>query len=635
MDLFAKSEWIWVSAGECADQYAEFCDILTYAGKCAVEMRLSCDSDYVLYINGSYVSSNQYGDYEHYKIYDVLDITPYLHMGENSIGILVYHCGVDTSRYLPAKAGLIYEVLSDGEILAYSSTQTRSRVSPTYATGNRVFVSSQLGYTFFYDATKATAEGFELSVCVEKHCEFFSRPIKKAKLLERRPMKAVTRCDDMHYLIDLGGETVGLPSLEFLSETEQALTVAWGEHIEDGGVRRVIGGRHFYFEYRATAGKNSFTEYMLRIGCRYLEVFSEAPIVLGYVGVRPQVYETEVRPVHFAKELDRKIYDICVNTLQCCMMEHYVDCPWREQALYAFDSRNQMLCGYFAFRDGNAAYARANLKLIGQDHRAGGLLSICYPCGTKLAIPSFSLYYLIAIKEYLEHTGDTGLAAELLAKMRGILDAFFANSKDGLVQRFEGGELWNFYDWSKFSEGTLGVSESAEADAVINCLFVMALDAFESICGAVGAEFPYFGAAEQLRARIKEAFWCDDSGIFTMRRGREEYTALANALAILAGVVSGADAERVCEALASGRLVDCSLSMKVFAYDALLNTDMAHYRDFVIAEIRKNYGRMLEVGSDTVWETVNGASDFGGAASLCHGWSAIPIYIYHKLGMAK
>ena len=34
------------------------------------------------------------------------------------------------------------------------------------------------------------------------------------------------------------------------------------------------------------------------------------------------------------------------------MMEHYVDTPWREQCLYAFDARNQMLCGYYAFENG-------------------------------------------------------------------------------------------------------------------------------------------------------------------------------------------------------------------------------------------------------------------------------------------
>jgi hypothetical protein len=59
------------------------------------------------------------------------------------------------------------------------------------------------------------------------------------------------------------------------------------------------------------------------------------------------------------------------------------------------------------------------------------------------------------------------------------------------------------------------------------------------------------------------------------------------------------------------------------------------YAEYVLAEIRKNYALMLDAGSDTVWETLKGESDFGRAGSLCHGWSSVPIYFYHKLGIAR
>ena len=42
---------------------------------------------------------------------------------------------------------------------------------------------------------------------------------------------------------------------------------------------------------------------------------------------------------------------------------------------------------------------------------------------------------------------------------------------------------------------------------------------------------------------------------------------------------------------------------------------------------------MLDDGSTTVWETLEGAEAFHNAGSLCHGWSAVPIYVYHRLGM--
>jgi hypothetical protein len=38
---------------------------------------------------------------------------------------------------------------------------------------------------------------------------------------------------------------------------------------------------------------------------------------------------------------------------------------------------------------------------------------------------------------------------------------------------------------------------------------------------------------------------------------------------------------------------------------------------------------MLFHGATSFWETLLGGADFGGAGSLCHGWSAVPIYFYH------
>lgn len=120
-----------------------------------------------------------------------------------------------------------------------------------------------------------------------------------------------------------------------------------------------------------------------------------------------------------------------------------------------------------------------------------------------------------------------------------------------------------------------------------------------------------------------------------MNAGQEQYTALGNALAILAEVVTGDEAEVLCQKLVGGELVECSLSMKIMMYQALINTDAEQYRQHILSEIRANYTKMLDAGSTTVWETIEGASAFGHAGSLCHGWSAVPVYIYHKLGITK
>ena len=351
MKLFEKSKWIWINEHAGNDEYGEFFDTFEYSGGNAV-CRISVDGDYTLWINGKYVDANQFGDFEHYKNYDTVDIKKHLTVGKNTVSVLVWHFGKISMRYRPASAGLIYEIVSGDDVLCVSDEATKSRLSPSYQNGRCKNITGQLGLGFAYDANKDdgaifTGCGFDGSVLVDKKCTFFPRVGEKMRLGKESPMSWVKDFDGKRYLIDLGAEVVGVPVLRFESEEKQNVIFAWGEHIDDGCVRRLVGGRDFSFEYTAKPGRNDYTNYMLRLGLRYVEVFAEKPIRLEYAGVIPQYYPTVRTKAVLENELDQRIYDLCVRTLELSMMEHYVDCPWREQCLYVFDSRNQMLCGYY------------------------------------------------------------------------------------------------------------------------------------------------------------------------------------------------------------------------------------------------------------------------------------------------
>lgn len=631
MKKFKLAKWIWVDEKSAPDTYGEFYDEFVWE-EGEINCLLSCDGDYTLYINGEYVASNQYGDYEWYKSYDSIDITPYLKKGKNSIAVLVWHFGADSQRYIKAKPGLIFELQSKGKVLLASGENTLARYSVAYKQGLQKLVTRQLGFSFAYDATqeddwKISGKGLQSAVLIDKNCSFIERPIQKLKLLECVHGRVII-AENKHYIIDLGKETVGLVSLDFMSPAVQKITVAWGEDLQDGHVRQRIEHRDFSFDYVAKAGRNEYVNYMLRLGCRYIEIYTEAPIEIECVGLIPQVYPVEEKQVKLDNALDQKIYDACVNTLKLCMMEHYVDTPWREQCLYVYDSRNQALCGYNAFEGGNADYVRANLKLISQDRREDGLLAICYPCGMDLTIPSFSLYYFMQVNEYLKNTGDITLAQEVYDKLISVLNVFINNRKDGLVLKFEGENHWNFYDWSPHLDGELHGTEDAIPDLMINLLFILALQNLREIAFKIGKTFAYEDLLEESKKRANEAFFNAETGLYSMTVGGREYTVLGNALAILAGLEL--DKEYVCEKIVNGELSDCSLSMKIFKYDALLVTDKEKYHEWELNEIRREYGKMIEQGN-TVWETIDGASAFDDAGSLCHGWSAIPVYYYTKL----
>lgn len=627
MLAFKQAKWVWVEKDCSPDTYGEFFDEFTWE-EGNVNCLLSCDSDYTLFINGKFVASNQYGDFEWYKSYDTIDITKYLKKGKNTIAVLAWYFGTDSQRYLKATAGLIFELQSNGVALLASGENTRARYSNAYKQGAKKLVTYQLGYSFCYDATKeddwkTTGNGFQKAVLINKKSSFVERPTKKLKLLER-VHGTVVLSEDNHCILDLGKETVGLATLKFLSTTAQKIVVAWGEDVQNGHVRQKIENRDFSFEYIAKKGENNYTNYMLRLGCRYLEIYTEAPIEIEYIGLIPQVYSVEEKKAVLKDALDQKIYDACVNSLKLCMMEHYVDTPWREQCLYVYDSRNQALCGYQVFENGNTDYVRANLKLISKDRRDDGLLAICYPCGMDLTIPSFSLYYFMEINEYLQHTCDLSLAEEVYDKLISILNVFIRNRKIGLVLKFEGKNHWNFYDWSPYLDGALHGTEDAVPDLMINVLFVLALQNLREIDKKLGKSFAYETLLEESKQYTKEAFYNSESGLYSMTIDGNEYTVLGNSLAIIAGLTTQAESRHICEKIADGELSDCSLSMKIFKYDALLATDKVKWQGYVRNEIRRDYVKMLEQG-DTVWETIAGASDFDNAGSLCHGWSAIPI----------
>lgn len=632
--VFENARWIWNDKSFNKNEYCEFCDTFKYErGK--VNIRISVCGDYTLFINGEYVSSNQYADFEYYKVYDNIDITQYLKQGENTVSVLAWYFGKSGMRYLTPSSGLIYEIFDNNGIVCESNSQTLSRKSIAYLSGSEKKISPQLGYSFTYDSTKedewlkGELDGFSESVVIQEKKEFYERPVKKHLIKDLCKGEVISQ-GSSRYLIDLGEEVVGLCSFSINSKKEQNINISYGECLDNGHVKRKIDNRDFSFDYVAKAGKNTYTNYMLRLACRYIEIECEDDLEIEYIGILPQTYPVKEKSVSMENLLDNQIYNACVNTLKLCMMEHYVDCPWREQCLYSYDSRNQILSGYYAFEDGNTDYARANLYLMSKDNRIDELLSICFPSGEDLTIPAFSLYYILAIREFIEYTGDLKLAESVFGKLKKIMKAFCDNMSDGLVCSFEGENHWNFYDWSPYASGSLHCKDDGKADFIINCVFLMGLDSFDYICKRLGAINEYASLAEGIKLKLKEKFY--DGETFFISDSSEDATELANSFAVLLGIADEAQSQRICEKLARGQLVECSLSMKPFKYDALLKVNKEKYKPVILGEIRQTYKKMLDEGSTTVWETINGASDFDNAGSLCHGWSAIPVYYYHILG---
>lgn len=630
---FARAGRIWITDAYRENEYGEFLDFFPRRDGAPTELRITVAGDYSVWVNGTWTASSQYGDYPHYKVYDTVALDRFLRPGKNTLAILVWYVGTSGMRVCCDAPGLMYEVTSGEETLCASGEGTLARFSRAYRSHDSKKITNQLGYSFTYDANaedgwrNGDREGFGEPILLSRWEDLFPRPIGKHTVRDLRAGKIVWQ--DGHYLVDLGEETVGFLSLALTAERSGTVTVSYGELLENGRVKRFIGNRDFSVIYVAKAGENAYFNPMLRLGCRYLEVETEMPVDGLTVGVLPQTFPTDDLPFPALEDpLDREIYRICLNTLKLCMMEHYVDCPWREQCFYGFDSRNQMIAGYSAFADGNLTYVGANLRLMAQDRRADGLFAICSPCGDDFTIPSFGLYYIVSVREYLAHGGDRELVRELIPVIRRLLGVYLsARDADGLCCRFSGKQYWHFYDWSSYADGRPDNSGPGP-DLLLNAILLLALEAYGAICDTLGLEHPETDACASIRSAARRTFRNSGSGLYFVRDSGEEPTELANSLAILSGIAAGEEAGQICAALDAGTLIPCSLSMKTFTYEALLRIGGDRYRERILREIREDYGKMVQAGSDTVWETVEGAVAFRNAGSLCHGWSAMPIRYY-------
>ena len=221
--------------------------------------------------------------------------------------------------------------------------------------------------------------------------------------------------------------------------------------------------------------------------------------------------------------------------------------------------------------------------------------------------------------------------------MKKIVDGFAARIEaNHLVARFQG--YWNFYEWTPGMDGKnfwkdKGFEATKVYDAPLNAFISDAFRCFAQICHLLQndeLEEQYMLFHKQMNVAMHEAFYDEEHGAYLTTLGDDKPRhALTQGLMLFADAVPEANVERVSGVIVKGNLIPASISMTIYVYDALLKQG-DKYKEYVQAEIERVWGRMLEAGATTFWETEAGADDFAFAGSLCHGWSAVPIYIWGR-----
>ncbi len=694
--------WIWpADHRDRENQYVEFFHEFELDQLSAkADLFISADTNYTVRINGSFLDCGQFSDYPNNKTFDTLPAAGLLQTGKNVLNILVFYQGKDSHTYIKGPAGLIYTFVTETKTVV-SGSETQYRKSPNYHSGPAPMITPQISFVFEYDARNDSPwkniESADI-VSERKNTLLQPRPIHKLRIEEpvlatviaqgvfKRtpdPQKTVAQLmytdflaprhqnevfknastltlpsqtgleidpvrfkeeDGVYLIVDLGKEEAGFLDLDIETSAGTVIDAAYGEHLDDLRIRSQIWVRNFAGRYVCCAGRQNFSHYFIRWAGRYAQLhISGSPdkCILYYAGIRPTEYPLELRGKFESPDsLQNQIYQTAVRTLHLCMHEHYEDCPWREQALYANDSRNQALCGYYAF--GEYDFPKTSFALLGDGLKDDGYLEMCAPAAISLTIPSFSLCWILEVADYFRFTGDLNFIRGQMPRIRTMIDTYLKTLIDGLLPCPIGKRYWHFYDWADGLDGCrpggetfYEILKTPRFDAPLNAFFCLALQAAADLARTLGdskSTNDYQAHADSLKPAFHEKFWDAGSGAYAtylVHSGPKHFTELTQALAVLAKISPDSVTLKLQERLAStdNGLVETTLSQSIHKFEALM-ANKENFGTWVFEKIRRDWSYMLYRGATSFWETLKGGWDFDNAGSLCHGWSAVPVYFY-------
>ena len=314
----------------------------------------------------------------------------------------------------------------------------------------------------------------------------------------------------------------------------------------------------------------------------------------------------------------KEVWDMCVRTLENCMMETYMDCPYYEQLQFVMDTRLQAMFHYSLCTD--TQLARKALEDFHCSMTPEGLIHGKYPSAYPQIISTFSLHFIYMLEEYYMQTKDIDTVKRYLPDVDMILGYY--DRKIGACGLVENLGYWEFVDWQKAWDKTGGMpAATAEGPStIINLMYSYAL-----LSGAIlnraarrGSIVDEYCERKRLIEENVERL-CWDSQHYMYREGPEfqQYSQHAQAWAILNGMAELKDGKKILRNAIEGEsVVKCSFSTAYEWFRAMEKVGLYGETE----ENMKRWIGLIEQGCTTCPEEPENAR------SECHAWSAFPIY---------
>ena len=661
------AKWIWTGGAPSENEYVIARCTFTAGESAAPELLVSADSDFAAFLNGEFLGRGQFSDYPQAKTFTRIPLA-HCRAGRNELEIRAYFCGGSFLTHIAGTPRLWAEVRDGSRVLAATGRDWEIADDPAFRRGKTEMVNIMLGYIWYYDA-RQTAPVFRPAVELDFDDVPTERPVPMLfpgeplastavwygyfKRREPDSIPGAAAATDMIVPIcrqfggtfpelpadadgwaavyDLGRESTGLLTFDVEATEGTVLDIAHGEHLALGRVMCSAEDRKRTYtdRYTCRAGRNRFTYYFRRYGGRYLEMHvtgMTGPVTIHQLTLRPTEFVLEPAAFSSCDRLMEKTHAIGARTLVLCMHEHYEDCPWREQSLYGYDSRNQMLFGYYAF--GNYKFAAASLDLLARSMRDDGFLTLTAPGWIKLFIPIFTFAWLAAMREYELYSGDRSVFERHREAIRRAVKKFTARPAEGGVYLPPVGDAecrtWNFCEWVPGLTGDLPHSEGdPDRDAPTAFYNLYLVEALRAVA-ALDHDDELRREADAIGARTEAYFWNAEAGCYATRRGDAQLHAHIQYLMLALGLVPEARKASVLAAAQSDRVAAPTFSSYIYMIRALAANGADEALD---QKLRADFDRMTLQGATSFWEVAEGYRGFsnGYGGSLCHGWSCAGI----------
>lgn len=439
-------------------------------------------------------------------------------------------------------------------------------------------------------------------------------------------------------LLDLGAVTCAYVELAVEGPAGAELMLGYAERLIDGRFNNAIECPLADGYILRGGGVETHRTWMWK-AFRYLKVLCR-----GGTGGRLAIRALRLRRTRYPFAHDpalrcgdallAQVFAACAGTLRLCCHEAIMDTPWREQAQWLGDGAGVTGDGLLTCFGDPRPVAKFLRQTIAQRLPCGLIDNISNRGGTVeakqvlWAVPDFSLWWIIGVRDYWRRTGDRVLVAAAWPAVQGVL-AFFARLRraDGLIGPVP---YWLLIDWAPL--------DRSGACAALNALAHGALAAAGELAAvrgdaALGAEIAAF---RQGIAAAFDGFWDAGAGIYrdglaadgTRSAGVSEHTNMA---AIAWGLCAPERGAAIVERLLGPAPLPHVEAQPFFASVTLAALARLDDRARLLAEIRRRWGgRMIARGATSAWEewSQNGSRRTGRfqgfLRSHSHAWSAAP-----------